>query len=78
MLVTPTVSLPKLTLVGTTVICGCTPVPLSEIVSGEFVALLVIVTVPVSPPVVLGAKFTPKEVACPGERVSGTAVPVRV
>jgi len=36
-LVTPTVTLPKLMLVGITVICGCTPVPLRETTAGEFV-----------------------------------------
>jgi hypothetical protein len=35
-LVTPTGTLPKLTLEGVTEISGCTPVPLSEIVIDEF------------------------------------------
>ena len=74
----PTEALPKVTLEGTTAICGWTPVPLSEIVNGEFVALLVTVTVPASIPVVPGAKFTLNEVDCPGGRLSGAVVPVRV
>ncbi len=78
-MVTPTETFPKITLEGTTAICGCTPVPLREMVKGEFVALLVTLTVPVNVPVVLGANFTLKEVDCPGARASGTvAVPVRV
>jgi len=77
-LVTPTVTFPKATLEGTTAICGCTPVPLREIVKGEFVALLVTVTVPANVPVALGANFTLSDVDCPGERVSGTVGLVRV
>src|SRR5208283_1459856 len=60
-LLTPTVTFPKLTLAGVTEICACTPVPLSAIVAGEFVALLVIVTLNV--------------VGCPAVRVSGTVIP---
>ena len=37
---------------------GATPVPESEIVAGEFVALLVTVTVPLTPPGVDGSKAT--------------------
>ena len=37
---------------------GATPVPESEIVAGEFVALLVTVTVPVAAPGVAGSKAT--------------------
>ena len=37
---------------------GATPVPESEIVAGEFAALLVTVTVPVAVPCVAGSKAT--------------------
>jgi hypothetical protein len=50
--------LPKLTLAGATEICGCTPVPLSGTVSGEFVALLTTLRVPVTLPAVRGPKVT--------------------
>ncbi len=73
MLVTPTVTLPKLTLAGITEICGWTPAPLSEIVAGELVALLVTVTLPERLPAVAGVNDTLKEVDCPAERVSGSA-----
>jgi len=53
---TPTVTLPKLMLEGITEICGCTPVPLSEIVVGEFVAVLTTLMVPDTAPVTVGAK----------------------
>jgi hypothetical protein len=46
----------------------CTPVPLTEIVAGELVALLVTVTVPVTPPVDVGAKVTFKAADCPAAR----------
>ena len=52
--VCPVIKLPKLTEAGLTEICGCTPVPLSEMVAGEFVALLVTVTPPVTLPVAVG------------------------
>lgn len=46
-LVTPTATLKKFTLGGITLICGCTPLPLSEIVAGELVALLTTLRLPV-------------------------------
>jgi hypothetical protein len=51
----PTTTLPKLTLVGLTESRACRPVPLKEIVSGEFVASLTIVNVPVAFPADGGA-----------------------
>jgi len=74
-LVTPTVTLPKLTLAGVTEICGCTPVPLSAIVAGEFVALLVMVTLPERLAAVAGANITLNVVDCPAARASGTVKP---
>ena len=76
MLVTPTVTLPKLTLEGVSEICGCTPAPVREIVAGEFVALLTTVTLPERLPVEVGAKVTLKDVDCPGARLKGSAIPV--
>ena len=55
--VAPAVTLPKLTLVGVTEICGCTPVPLNEIVVGEMVAVLTTAMLPAAAPAVAGAKF---------------------
>jgi len=37
----------KLMLVGITVICGCTPVPLRETTAGEFVAVLTTLMFPI-------------------------------
>ena len=61
LLVNPTVTLPKFALPGITEICGCTPLPLSEIVAGEFVALLTKLRPPVALPTVAGAKLTASE-----------------
>ena len=78
MLVTPTVTLPKLTLAGVTDISGCTPVPLSEIVAGELVALLVTVTLPERLPVVDGAKLTVSVTLWPAARVTAPEKPLTV
>ena len=43
-----------------------TPVPATETLPGEFVALLTIVTNPVTPPVLFGAKTTPISAVWPG------------
>lgn len=60
-LVTPTATLPKLMLEGMTEICGCTPVPLKEIVAGELVALLTTLTLPATAPTDDGANFAVSE-----------------
>jgi len=77
-LVTPTATLPKLMLDGMTEICGCVPVPLSEIVAGELAALLTTVTLPERLPVEVGAKLTLKEVDWPAARFSGSVIPLVV
>jgi len=77
-LVTPTVTLPKLTLAGITEICGCTPLPLSEIVVGELVALLIKLRLPVALPAVAGAKLTVSEKLWPAARVTAPVKPLRV
>jgi hypothetical protein len=69
-LVMPTVTLPKLTLVGTTEIWGCTPVPASEIVAGELLALLTTVT--------LGENPTSSETLWPADSVTGGVTPLAV
>ena len=75
-LVTPTVTLPKLTVEGVTVICGCTPVPLREIVAGELAALLATVTLPERPPVEVGTNVTLKDVDWPAARLRGNVIPL--
>ena len=70
MLVTPTVTLPKLTLAGIKEICGCTALPPSEIVVGELVALLTKLRLPVALPTVAGAKLTVSEKLWPAARVT--------
>jgi len=75
-LVTPTLTLPKVTLDGMTEICGCTPVPLREIVAGELVALLRTVTLPEREPAEVGANVTLNEVDWPAARVRGSVIPL--
>ena len=75
-LVTPTETLPKLTLDGVTEICGCIPVPVREIVAGEFVALLTTATLPARLPVEVGANVTLNEVDWPAARLSGSVIPL--
>jgi hypothetical protein len=70
------VTLPKLTLEGVTEICGCIPVPVREIVAGEFVALLTTVTLPARLPVEVGAKATLNDVDCPAARLIGIVIPL--
>jgi hypothetical protein len=75
-LVTPTVTLPKLTLDGVTEICGCTPVPLKVIVEGELVAVLTTVTLPGRLPVEVGANLTLSVADCPAARLRGSVIPL--
>ena len=77
-LVTPKVTLPKLTLAGITEICGCTPLPLSEIVVGELVALLTKLRLPAALPDVAGAKLTLSERFWPAARVTVPVKPLTV
>src|SRR5690242_21895086 len=51
------------------------PVPERVILEGEFVALLLTESVPVTVPEVVGVNFTLKERTPPGLRVTGTDVP---
>jgi len=75
-LVKPTVTLPKLTLAGTTEICGCTPAPESEIVVGELPALLTTETLPDTLPVTVGPNCTLRLLDCPAAMVSGRVGPL--
>jgi len=54
----PTRTLPKLKLEGLAMSAPCTPVPLNAIMTGEFVALLATLTLPVTLPAEAGAKAT--------------------
>lgn len=58
--------------------CGCAavPVPLSAIARGEPAALLVMATLPVTAPAVVGANFTVNEVFCPALIVTGAVNPL--
>jgi hypothetical protein len=75
-LVTPAATLPKLTVEGITEICGCTPVPLNEIVAGELVAVLTTLMVPTTAPVVAGAKLAVRGRLWPAARVTLPEKPV--
>jgi hypothetical protein len=74
--VTPVITLPKLTLEGTTEINGCTPVPPSEIVVGELVAVLTTLMVPVTLPAAIGAKLTLSERLWPAASVTPLEKPL--
>ncbi len=77
-LLPPTVTLPKLMLVGLTVSADvdATPVPLSATETGVLLALLTIEIVPVELPAVVGANFTLKVVLWPAGSVSGRESPL--
>jgi len=74
----PSITLPKLKLAGLTVNPGCAPVPLRAIVAGEPAALLVIVTLPLAAPAVVGVKTTLNVRVCEGFKVAGTVAPLNV
>ena len=76
-LVKPTVTLPKLTLAGITEICGCTPLPLREIVVGELVALLTTLRLPAALPAMAGVKLTERERLWPAARVTAPGKPLK-
>jgi hypothetical protein len=62
--------LPKLTLEGVTESCGCVPVPLSEIVEGELVAVLTTLMLPATAPTVAGPKLAVSGRLCPAASVT--------
>ena len=62
----PTVTLPKLKLVGfADSVPGVTPVPESAMFSGELEASEIIARLPLTAPVAVGANFTEKLALCP-------------
>jgi len=75
----PTVTLPKLRLVGFDAKSpGDTPVPDNAMVSVGLEAFEVIVTVPLALPVEVGANATLKLVLWPAVNVTGAVIPLRL
>jgi hypothetical protein len=73
----PTVTLPKLRLVGfDPKVPGATPVPDNELVSEEFDASEMIVTVPLAFPLAWGAKETVNVVLWEALSVKGALIPL--
>ena len=70
------VTFPKVALVGLTEICGCVPLPLSEIVVGELVALLTMLRFPVALLAVVGAKLTVSVMLWPAARLTVAEKPL--
>jgi hypothetical protein len=77
-LLLPTATLPKSMMVGLTVSrpADITPLPVSDTLAGELLALLTTEILPVALPAVVGAKVTLKVVLWPAATVSGTESPV--
>ena len=74
----PTVTFPKLRLVGVAVrdeVCA-TPLPESDTAAGELVAVLTTETQPEALPVTVGAKVAVKLVLWPAVRVRGSESPL--
>lgn len=74
----PTETLPKATLAGLIVSCGCeaVPDPDNPITSGEPGALLTIEMLPVALPAAVGENLAVNDVLCPAFSVNGAASPV--
>jgi hypothetical protein len=72
----PSTTLPKLKLAGDTANPGCTPAPLTEIVSGEFGASLATVTDPLTLPAEVGANVTDNVAVAEGFNVAGAVTPL--
>lgn len=77
-LAAPTVTFPKLTLLGVIESWCFTPLPLRATLVGELEALLSSDTVPVAVPVTVGANCRIKLLDCPAESVRGNVGPVTV
>ena len=73
--VCPTLARLDITQAGYAALC-CTPLPERVTVAGEFVALLLAVTLPVMLPVAEGAKLTLKVAFCPGVRTVPVETPL--
>ncbi len=75
----PTVTLPNAALEGlATSWPAAVPVPVSGMFTVGFVALEVIVTLPLTAPAACGANVTVKLVLCPPDKVSGVVIPLRL
>jgi len=75
----PTVTLPKLRLVGFTPSApGATPVPDNGMIRVELGAFEVSVTAPVALAAVVGANVTASVVLCPAVSVTGALIPLRL
>ena len=75
----PTVTLPKLRLVGLAPsVPGVTPVPETGMLRVEFDAFDVMVILPVALPAEDGLKKTVKFALCPAAKVSGAEIPLRL
>lgn len=76
--VAPTATFPKLMVGGLTLNCGCAvaPVPLSVTTRDGSEALLVMVTLPLAAPVVVGVKVTVSDADCPPASVPGVEMPL--
>ena len=75
----PTVTLPKLIVVGFAANCAtgaAAPVPVSARLVGELEAVLTNETLPFAVPVAEGAKFTVNEVLAPAATVIGKLIPL--
>ena len=78
-LLLPTVTLPKLKLVGLGVIWPCvTPVPESAMLRGELLASEMIARFPVLLPEDVGEKIALNVVLCPAARVAGRPGPLKL
>lgn len=75
-LLVPTTTLPKLALDGVTATCGCVPVPLNGIASGEPGALLLIEILPLALAVDAGANPAVNNALCPALMVRGVDNPL--
>jgi len=76
LLLVPTLTFPKLRLVGVALSRSVTPVPESETRAGELVAVLTTETLPEALPVTVGAKVAVKLVLWPAVRVRGSERPL--
>jgi hypothetical protein len=77
-LLLPTVTFPKLRLAGLALRKRLTPVPESDTVAGELLALLTTDRLPVTLPVAVGAKLAVKVVLLPALRVKGREMPANL
>jgi len=75
-LLLPTLTFPKLRLVGLAESRSVVPVPDRDTVAGEFVALLTTEMLPVALPTAVGANVALKELVWPAARVRGKVSPL--